>query len=182
MRLSGFLLATLALGGPTPARAQAVTSAVAPAAEEWQLRTSTGTLHGTLLAPSGMGKFPVVLIHPGSGPTDRDGNSPLLYLISWFRILPADAVARLNMPVLVVQGTTDLQVDTAEAARLLARRSDARYLQVKGMNHVLKLVAGELADQAASYGDSTLMVAPALLDGLADFVRSLPTSDGKSAR
>jgi len=33
-------------------------------------------LHGTLELPDGSGPFPAVLIHPGSGPTDRDGNLP----------------------------------------------------------------------------------------------------------
>lgn len=36
---------------------------------------SAGDLHGTLLSPRA--KAPVVLIVPGSGPTDRDGNSPM---------------------------------------------------------------------------------------------------------
>ena len=35
-------------------------------------------LHGTLQLPTSKGPFPVVLIIAGSGPTDRDGNSPLL--------------------------------------------------------------------------------------------------------
>lgn len=35
-------------------------------------------LKGTLQLPEGKGPFPVALIIAGSGPTDRDGNSPLL--------------------------------------------------------------------------------------------------------
>ncbi len=35
-------------------------------------------LFGTLLLPDGEGPYPAVLIHAGSGPTDRDGNTPLL--------------------------------------------------------------------------------------------------------
>jgi uncharacterized protein len=48
------------------------------ASEPATLETPTGTLYGTLEAPSGEGTFPVVLIHAGSGPTDRDGNSAAL--------------------------------------------------------------------------------------------------------
>lgn len=36
------------------------------------------TLQGTLEIPQGSGPFPTALIIAGSGPTDRDGNSPLL--------------------------------------------------------------------------------------------------------
>ncbi len=43
-----------------------------------QLKTRTGTLHGTLDLPAGKGPFPIVILHAGSGPTDRDGNQFLL--------------------------------------------------------------------------------------------------------
>src|SRR5947207_7911396 len=47
-----------------------------------ELKTPTGALYGTLDLPASGGPWPVVLLHPGSGPTDRDGNSiapPLLF-------------------------------------------------------------------------------------------------------
>jgi len=45
------------------------------------LKTFTGTIPGTLTIPKdAAGKVPVVLIIAGSGPTDRDGNSPKLGL------------------------------------------------------------------------------------------------------
>jgi hypothetical protein len=46
-----------------------------PVREMVELKTDTGTLHGTLDLPVGTGPWPVVLLHPGSGPTDRDGNT-----------------------------------------------------------------------------------------------------------
>jgi hypothetical protein len=57
------LLAALALGGDQKT-------------EPVELKTDTGTLHGTIDLPAGKGPWPVVLLHPGSGPTDRDGNNP----------------------------------------------------------------------------------------------------------
>ncbi|MEO6991776.1 MAG: alpha/beta hydrolase, partial [Candidatus Baltobacteraceae bacterium] len=45
----------------------------------YDLQTSSGTLFGTLQLPNdGRSAVPVVLIFSGSGPTDRDGNSPML--------------------------------------------------------------------------------------------------------
>jgi fermentation-respiration switch protein FrsA (DUF1100 family) len=46
--------------------------------EEVALDTGTGVLAGTLLVPAGNGPFPVALIIAGSGPTDRNGNSPMI--------------------------------------------------------------------------------------------------------
>ena len=42
----------------------------------WQLDSTT--VYGTLVRPSGPGPFPAVVMGAGSGPTDRDWNSPLL--------------------------------------------------------------------------------------------------------
>ena len=42
----------------------------------WPLGTTV--VHGTVVRPSGPGPFPGVVLVAGSGPTDRDWNSPLL--------------------------------------------------------------------------------------------------------
>ena len=102
----------------------------------------------------------------------RPGVQP--YLISWFRHVPAEVMARLPVPVLIAQGSADLQVSSAEAAALRAARPDARYLEIPGMNHVLKPVAGTLAQQLSSYSDPNLPVPATLLDGVCAFVRGLP--------
>lgn len=41
-----------------------------------EVETKHGRMYGELLAPEGEGPFPVMLIIPGSGPTDRNGNAP----------------------------------------------------------------------------------------------------------
>ncbi len=42
------------------------------------LQTKTGEIFGTLTTPEKFYKIPVVLIISGSGPTDRDGNNPMM--------------------------------------------------------------------------------------------------------
>ena len=42
------------------------------------LETPTGKIGGTLLMPKARGPVPLAVIIPGSGPTDRNGNSPLI--------------------------------------------------------------------------------------------------------
>lgn len=60
-----------------------------------------GPLKATLLKPTGVAKPPVVVILPGSGPTDRDGNSPLGVKGSTYRLLAeglaAQGIASLRM-------------------------------------------------------------------------------------
>jgi alpha-beta hydrolase superfamily lysophospholipase len=61
------------------------------------------------------------------------------YLISWFRHDPAQVLAALDRPVLLVQGTADAQVGVEDAQRLQAARPDARLEMVEGMDHLLSL-------------------------------------------
>ncbi|SDN10736.1 hypothetical protein SAMN04488137_3565 [Fictibacillus solisalsi] len=42
------------------------------------IETSTGKLYGSLMTPEDEREYPVALIIPGSGPTDRNGNSPAM--------------------------------------------------------------------------------------------------------
>ena len=53
-------------------------SIAAPSEKIVTLKTETRTLEGTLLTPETKDKIPVALIIAGSGPTDRDGNNPLM--------------------------------------------------------------------------------------------------------
>ena len=92
------------------------------------------------------------------------------YLISWFRHDPAKEIAALHVPVLIAQGTSDVQVDTLDARLLSAGKPDAQLLMIPGMNHVLKMVGSDTTLQMDSYGDPALPVAPALVDGIAALV------------
>jgi pimeloyl-ACP methyl ester carboxylesterase len=94
-----------------------------------------------------------------------------LYMISWFRYDPAKLIATLSVPVMIIQGTTDIQVSVDDAKRLAAANPRAKLLIVEGMNHVLKSVSSDKTKQAASYGDPNLMLAPDLLMNIVDFVR-----------
>lgn len=100
-----------------------------------------------------------------SGGTVSDIPSPLLalyrpsvqpYLISWFRYSPADEVAKLRVPCLLVQGGTDIQVGVRDAAALHEANSRCAPAVLDGMNHVLKRVPSDQQKQIASYGDKSL--------------------------
>jgi len=75
-------------------------AAVAPQAEAVTVPGPAGPLAGTL--QRGTGKGPAVVIIPGSGPTDRDGNSPLGITAATYRLL-AEALA--------AKGVTSIRID-----------------------------------------------------------------------
>ncbi|WLI91032.1 alpha/beta fold hydrolase [Massilia sp. R2A-15] len=93
------------------------------------------------------------------------------YLVSWFRYDPAQSIAALTVPVLIVQGTTDVQVAVSEAELLKKARPQAQLAVIPGMNHVLKMVAPNESPPFPSYFDPALPLAPELTKVLVDFMR-----------
>ncbi len=75
--------------------------------------------------------------------------------------------------MLIVQGTTDVQVSPSEPHALKQARPDAALAIIDGMNHVLKLVPLDAAQQSASYSNPSLPVAPALVERVATHVASV---------
>ena len=94
------------------------------------------------------------------------------YLISWFKYDPAREIAKLRMPVLILQGTTDVQVSVKDAQALAAANPGAKLVLIDGMNHVLKEVPADHEKQLASYGDAALPVVPKLVDEIANLINN----------
>jgi len=61
------------------------------------------------------------------------------YLMSWFRHDPPAVLAQLQVPVLLVHGTADAQLDTEHARWLQAGKPDARLRIVDGLDHLLSV-------------------------------------------
>lgn len=110
-------------------------------------------------------------VPPALGSLFRTAVQP--YLISWFRYDPAREIGRLQVPVLIAQGSTDVQVGVDDARALARANPRARLVVIEGMNHVLKKVSGDLPEQVASYGDPRLPIAPELVEEVVAFVRTL---------
>src|SRR5262245_32301713 len=85
-----------------------------------ELKTDTGTLYGIIDLPAKPGPWPVVMIHAGSGPTDRDGNSGPV-------VRPANL--KLVGRALAAQGFAVLRIDKrgiGASAKALGREEDLR--------------------------------------------------------
>lgn len=95
------------------------------------------------------------------------------YLASWFRYDPPVELGRLTVPVLIIQGTTDIQVSQDDAKRLSAGSPAAKLVIIEGMNHVLKSARGTRVEQMPAYSDSTLPVMSSLIEEIVGFVGKL---------
>ena len=93
------------------------------------------------------------------------------YLSSFLRVTPAVELARVTAPVLVIHGSTDAQIARADAETLAAASPGVTLRIFEGMNHVLKPAQAGITQQAAAYTDSTIALAPGLVDTIAAFIR-----------
>ena len=94
------------------------------------------------------------------------------YLISWFAYNPAVEIAKLNIPVLILQGDKDIQVGTDEAEKLHASLPTSSLYIVKDMNHVLKQcdTMKQMA-QLATYSNADLPIKPELVSHIVEFIK-----------
>ena len=98
------------------------------------------------------------------------------YLRSWFRYDPAVEIAKLRVPVLIVQGTTDIQIGVADAQRLSAANRRAQLLLIDGMNHILKAAPRSRLENLATYNDPSLPLARDLVEAIAVFLEPVARS------
>lgn len=112
-----------------------------------------------------------------------DNVSPLLaslfrpsvqpYLISWFKYDPPEELKKLSMPVLIVHGTTDIQVPVAHVELLAQAKPDAKLVVIEGMNHMLKEAPEERMANIATYSMPDRPLPAGLLEAIVDFVKGL---------
>jgi fermentation-respiration switch protein FrsA (DUF1100 family) len=94
------------------------------------------------------------------------------YLISYFSKDPQAAIAAVSGPVLILQGTTDIQISIDDAKLLAAAHSGAKLVLLDGVNHVLKIAPADLEPNLATYGDPSLPLAPSVLPAITGFVKN----------
>lgn len=93
------------------------------------------------------------------------------YLISWFHYDPQAEIKKLTIPVLILQGTNDLQV-TEEDANLLAKsNTKAQLTLIKNMNHIFRIVEGDKKENLATYITPTLPISEELISDISTFIQ-----------
>lgn len=93
------------------------------------------------------------------------------FMMSWMKYDPAVVIKSLSMPVLIVNGTKDLQVSTEEA-ELLHRSAEKSELKlIENMNHVLYIIHGDTQENAKSYNDHNGKLSEELVKDIVEFIK-----------
>lgn len=91
------------------------------------------------------------------------------YLISWLHYDPVEQLQKLDLPVLIVQGSRDVQVPASDAKLVHRAKKDTELLIIENMNHILKDAPEDREGNIATYTNPDLPLAKGLMDGIISF-------------
>lgn len=92
------------------------------------------------------------------------------YMISWFKYDPQKEIAKLDKPVLIVQGATDIQVSLHNAEKLVAANKHANKVIIQKMNHIFKDVSIDRQSNLLTYNKPDLPIKPELVTVINEFI------------
>lgn len=94
------------------------------------------------------------------------------YLRSYFSYTPTEEIAKLEIPILIIQGGQDLQTTAKEGEMLKEATPQAEYQFFENMNHVLKKVDESEAQNKAAYTDPDFPLPKELAPEIANWIKS----------
>ena len=96
------------------------------------------------------------------------------FMISFFKYDPAQEMKKIKLPVLILQGSTDIQVKQQDAEILAANASNGELKMVSNMNHVLKYFENmDKKAQAEDYADTAKPLHPEVVGLIETFVKKI---------
>jgi len=93
------------------------------------------------------------------------------YLINWFAFNPLTEIAKLDIPVLIVQGDEDLQVGSENATELSNSCKKPSLVFVDDMNHIFKSITNGMAENQMSYNNPEMPISKCLVREISDFLK-----------
>lgn len=94
------------------------------------------------------------------------------FMINWMEYYPTELIKELDMPILLINGTKDLQVSENEAELLKAANKKATLKIIENMNHVLFEIKGDNLENSKSYNESFRPISPQLIISITEFMSS----------
>lgn len=96
------------------------------------------------------------------------------FILSWMKYDPAQEIAKLQMPVLIVNGTADIQVPVRDAEMLKEADPDAELVILDKMNHIFrKMDSDDALTNTKTYNEPNRPLHPELIPELVEFIKNL---------
>ena len=94
------------------------------------------------------------------------------YLIDASSYHPEEEISRLDMPILIMQGTNDIQIQVKDAQMLHNAAAKSRLEIIQGMNHVFRQAPENRLLNMQTYGNPELPIDNSLVDLIVDFIEN----------
>ena len=94
------------------------------------------------------------------------------YMISWIKYNPQTEINKLDIPILILNGTKDIQVPPSDAQLLHAANPKSEFKIIENMNHIFKEILVD-EDNAKSYNSPNIPVIPELISSITLFINSI---------
>ncbi len=94
------------------------------------------------------------------------------YMISWIKYNPQEEIKKLQLPILIINGTKDIQVPPSDAELLHKANPKSTLKIIENMNHIFKKIKVD-EDNVKSYSDPKLPVIHELIEIMTSFVNSI---------
>lgn len=95
------------------------------------------------------------------------------FMLSWMQYDPSKELQKLKIPILIIGGTRDLQVNPKEGQLLQEAVPEAMLVELEDMNHILTVVADDPLENQKSYNEPSRPLHPELVPLVTDFIHSL---------
>ena len=92
------------------------------------------------------------------------------FLIDYFKYAPSEEIKKINIPILIINGTKDIQVPVDDAKALHASNPNSKLVLIDNMNHILKTIETEGSD-LSSYYTPDYPISEELVTLLTEFVK-----------
>jgi esterase/lipase len=94
------------------------------------------------------------------------------YMISWIKYNPRDEIKKLKIPILIINGTKDIQVPETDAQLLHESNSKSKLVIIENMNHIFKEIKID-EDNLKSYSNPKLPIISELIECISKFTKSI---------
>lgn len=130
------------------------------------LKENAVTSFGEMRAQGSTGNYNPVLesiFKPGLQP----------FMLSWMKFDPAEEIKELDIPVLIINGTKDLQVKEKDARALAEANPNANLVLLENMNHVFREIETDDLENSKSYNEPGRPLHPELVSTIVDFIKGI---------
>ncbi len=92
------------------------------------------------------------------------------FFIDWMQYNPSDEIKKLHIPILIINGTKDLQVKVDDAKELHNANPNSTLVIIDNMNHVLKHIDKD-EDNMSSYYSADFPISEKLIETIVNFIK-----------